>query len=268
MKNSSMRGLSNQEREFISIFSANEEVTVDANDIIEIRSISKEAANQILSRLAKKGWLQRVKHGTYTIVPLSSLSANPMIEEVWPLVVKLYKPAFLSGWTAAEHWDLTEQVFNSVSLVTQNQQRKSIQNISGIRVKIRVIKEERFFGMTNIWFGRNQVEIADPSRLIIDILDMPEFGGGGRHTTDIVKAYWNSDMHNADLILEYAIRYGKGSVLKRLGFLAEAFSAPVSKKWIRECNRHIKTGISDLDPGSPSKGRISGKWNLRINLPV
>jgi len=189
-----VQGLSNQEREFISIFSANEAVTVDANDIIKIRSISKETANQILSRLAKKGWLQRVKRGSYTIVPLSSLLAYPAIEEIWPLVVKLYKPAFLSGWTAAEHWDLTEQVFNSVSLVTQNQQRKSIQNIRGIRVKLRV--------------------------------------------------------------------------LKRLGFLTETFSAPVSKKWIRECNRHIKTGISDLDPGSPSKGRISGKWNLRINLPV
>ena len=42
-----MRGLSIQEREIISIFSANEAVAVDANDIIEIRSISKEAANQI-----------------------------------------------------------------------------------------------------------------------------------------------------------------------------------------------------------------------------
>lgn len=268
MEKSPMRGLSSTERELISIFSANEEVAIEANDIIKIRTMSKETANQILSRLAKKGWLQRVRRGTYTIVPLSSLSAYPVIEEVWPLVVKLYKPAFLSGWTAAEHWGLTEQVFNSVSLITQNPQRKSIQNIRGIRVKLRVLKEEHFFGMTTIWFGSKQVEIADPSRLIIDILDMPEFGGGGRHTSDIVKAYWSSDIWNADLIIEYAIRYGKGSVLKRLGFLAEAFNAPVSKKWIMECNRHIKAGISDLDPGSPSKGRISGKWNLRINLPV
>jgi predicted transcriptional regulator of viral defense system len=263
-----LQGLSTQERELISIFSANEKVTITSNDIREIRSCSKEMANQILSRLAKKGWLQRIKRGVYSIVPISALTINPMIEEIWPLVVDLFKPAYISGWTAAEHWDLTEQIFNSISIVTQIQPRKNQQLISGVKVRLRVLKEEYFFGISNIWFGSNKVAIANPDRLIVDILDMPGFGGGGRHTVDIVNSYWKSDIHDSDQLLEYALKYGKGTVIKRIGFLAENFKAPVTKNWLKKCQTNITQGISDLDPDSPSKGIISSKWNLRINLPI
>jgi predicted transcriptional regulator of viral defense system len=142
---SSLKGLSSQERELISIFSANEKVTVTVDDIIEFRSCSRETANQILSRLAKKRWLQRIKRGVYSIIPISSITANPIIEEVWPLVVEIFKPAYISGWTAAEHWDLTEQIFNSVSVVTQIPQRTTLQIINGIKIKARVIKKEFFW---------------------------------------------------------------------------------------------------------------------------
>jgi len=268
MNKSSLLGLSRQERELISMFSANEKITIGADDIIRFRPCSRITANQILSRLAKKGWLQRVRRGVYSIVPMSSLTANPMIEEVWPLVVSLFEPAYISGWSAAEHWDLTEQIFNSVSLVTQSPQRKSVQTVSGIRIRVRVLKKEHFFGTKTLWFGSNQVKVADPSRLIIDIMDMPNFGGGGRHTIDIVRAYWGSEMCNSEQILEYAIRYGRGAIMKRLGFLAEEFDAPVSKKWLQKCRSYQSAGISNLDPDSPAMGRISSKWNLRINLPL
>lgn len=263
-----LQGLSTQERELISIFSANEKVTITSSDIVQMRSCSNEMANQILSRLARKGWLQRIRRGVYSIVPISSLTFNPMIEEIWPLVVDLFKPAYISGWTAAEHWDLTEQIFNSISVVTQIQPRKNQQLISGVKVRLRVLKEIYFFGISDIWFGSNRVAIANPSRLIIDILDMPGFGGGGRHTIDIVDSYWKSDIHNSVQLLEYALKYGKGTVFKRVGFLAEYFNAPVTKKWLSKCQANITQGISNLDPDSPSRGKISSKWNLRINVPI
>ena len=268
MNRSVLLGLSRQERELISVFSASEKIIIEANDVIELRSCSRITANQILSRLTRKGWLQRVKRGVYSIVPISSLTANPMIEEIWPLVVNLYNPSYISGWSAAEHWDLTEQIFNSISLVTQNPQRTSDQLVSGIRIRFRILKKKYFFGTKTLWFGSNQVEVADPSRLIIDILDMPKFGGGGRHTIDIVRNYWESEMCDSDLILEYAIRYGKGTVMKRLGFLAEELNAPVSKSWLHQCRSYQSAGVSNLDPSGPASGKISSKWNLRINFPL
>lgn len=268
MNESQLLGLSRQERELVSLFSANEKITVTADDVIKIRDCSRTTANQILNRLTQKGWLQRIRRGVYSIVPLSSLSATPAIEEYWTLVTNFFEPAYISGWSAAEHWDFTEQIFNSVSLVTQNFQRKTIQTIGGMKCRVWVKKSNAFFGLKTIWIGSNKFEIADPSRLLIDILDKPDFGGGGRHTIDVVRAYWKSEHHDSEQILDYAIRYGKGTVMKRLGYLTEEFDAPVSKSWLKKCRDHLSAGISNFDPNSPAKGKISSKWNLRINLPL
>lgn len=268
MNKSDLAGLSAQERKIIRHFSANEQITINADDVIAIHSCSRGTANKILSRLAQKGWLQRLKQGVYSIVPISSSITKPVIEDTWSLAMDLFRPAFISGWSAAEHWDFTEQIFNSVSVVTMVKQRNAVQVIGSIQFRTRTVKPERFFGSKKIWFGSNIVEIADPSRMVIDILDLPRFGGGGRHTIDIIRQYWNSEIRDPESLLDYAIRYKRGSVCKRLGFLTETFNAPVSAKWIQSCRENISKGISYLDPDGPATGKIISKWNLRINLPL
>jgi len=268
MNKQEFAGLSTSERKIISHFSALEQNTINADDLIKLHTCKLETANKILSRLTQKGWLQRLKHGVYTIVPLSSETATPAIENIWPLAMDLFSPAFISGWSAAEHWNMTEQIFNSVSVATLSPQKKSIQIIGNIKFRTRLLKKGQFFGTKIVWFGSKKVEIADPSRTIIDILDLPRFGGGGRHMIDIFKQYWNSDMYDSNLLLNYALRYKRGAVFKRLGFLAEKLNAPVSEKWLKTCHNNISKGISCLDPDSPKTGNIISKWNLRINLPI
>lgn len=263
-----LAGLSKQERKIIGHFSANEMVKVDADDLIEAHPCKRETANQILGRLARKGWLQRLKRGVYTQVPLYSLTPDPVIEEAWPLAMNLFFPAFISGWSSAEHWDLTEQIFNSICVITTTSQRKVHQTIGGIAFRTKTIKNDDFFGTKKVWFGSTPVDIADPSRMIIDILDLPQLGGGGRHSIDILTQYWRSDLNDPDLLLEYAVRYNRGSVFKRLGFLTEEIGAPVPPEWIELCRKNISTGISNLDPDVKSIGKIVSKWNLRVNLPI
>lgn len=268
MKTQEFAGLSLQERKIISHFSALEQSTINADNLSKLHPCKRATANQILRRLAQKGWLQRLKHGVYTIVPLSSTTATPAIENAWSLAIDLFKPAFISGWSAAEHWNLTEQIFNSISVSTLSPQRESIQIMGNIKFRTKVLKKEQFFGTKTVWFGSKAVEIADPSRTLIDILDLPRFGGGGRHMVDIVSQYWRSKACDPNLLLDYALRYKRGSVFKRLGFLAEKLNAPVTKKWLQTCQKNISKGISDLDPDSPKTGNIVSRWNLRINLPI
>ena len=122
-----LAGLSTQEREIISHFSSFESLVITADDIMELKSINRTNANQILRRLAFKGWLIRLKQGIYSIIPLSSTTNSPILEDILSLATILYKPAFISGWTAAEHWNLTEQIFNSISISTLIPQRKNMQ---------------------------------------------------------------------------------------------------------------------------------------------
>ena len=266
--NKELAGLSTQERKIISYFTANEKEIIGIDDLLSLHPCPRGTANQILSRLTRKGWLQRLKRGVYTIVPITSSKPKPVSENAWPLAMDFFRPAFISGWSAAEYWDLTEQIFNTISVVTMTPQRVTNQVIGGIRFRTRVIIKKKFFGTITKWFGSKVVEIADPNRLVIDILDLPRFGGGAQHTVDIMRNFWHSKNCDPDLLLKYALRFQRGSLFKRLGFLTEKFGTPVPEGWIRECQRNISTGISNLDPDGPASGKIISKWNLRVNIRI
>lgn len=262
-----MEGLSSQERKIISSFIADEKPAVAADDLVAVHSVPRNSANQILSRLQRKGWLRRIKRGMYVVVPLGASGPEPAIEDGWPLAMELFAPCYISGWSAAEHWDLTDQIFNAIAVVTAKPQRRREQSIGGIRFRTRSVRVERIYGTKQIWLGSRRVEVADPHRMIIDILDEPGFGGGGRHTLDVVRAYWQSGHADAGRLLEHAVRYNRGTVFKRVGFTAEQFG-PVDKDWLESCRVGVSAGISKLDPAGPSRGPIVSRWNLRINLPV
>lgn len=261
-------GISKIEGEILKHFSSIEAVTIRIDDVLALFPGSRKKGSQILSRMAHKGWLQKLDSGVYRILPLYASGEAPQIEDPWSIAMDLFKPAFISGWTAAEHWDLTEQIFNTVSLVTSIPKNPTLQKIGGVDFRIKCLPTHRIFGHAPIWEGSRKIEMADPNRLVIDILDDPSFGGGGRHTLDIVKEYVRAGKCEGGILMDYAKRFGKGTVFKRMGFLMEAFNAPVSKPWLEECRTSISRGISDLDPGSPHVGRISTRWNLRINLPM
>ena len=99
------------------------------------------------------------------------------------------------------------------------------------------------------------------------MLAAPELGGGGRHTLDIVRAYWRSEHADPERLLEYAERYGKGVVFKRLGFTAEVFGSP-SQEWLDRCRAGMSEGVSLLDPDGPKRGRIVTRWRVRVNQPI
>ncbi|MCY3002523.1 MAG: type IV toxin-antitoxin system AbiEi family antitoxin domain-containing protein [Planctomycetota bacterium] len=259
--------MSAPERRIVGALMASEAAAVSADSVLRAQPMSRRAANQLLARLHRKGWLQRLKRGLYTLVPLQSRTPHPPVESAWPLAMRLFEPCYVSGWSAAEHWDLTEQIFNDVCVVTGRPQRRGTQEFAGIRFRTKFTPPDRIFGTTKLWFGSQAVEIADPHRLLIDILDAPELGGGGRQTLDITRAYWSSPHRDPAKLLAYAKRLARGTVFKRLGFSAELCGV-ADAAWLEECRSHMTSGVSRFDPAGGNSGRIVSRWNLKLNLPV
>lgn len=262
-----LAGLSSRERELMQALVASEKPVIRVDDVLSVLPGSRKAANLTISRLNKKGWLRRLRRGLYAIVPLESSTPRPPVEDAWPMAMELFAPCYISGWSAAEHWDLTEQIFNGVSVVSSHPQRSAEQTVAGVEFRVRTISPERVFGTKKLWFGSRRVDVADPHRLLIDILDSPAFGGGARHSIDVALAYWKSAHCDPETLLEYAIRYKRGTVFKRLGFIAE-LAGLASPDWLGRCGAHMSAGVSRLDPSGPNKGRILSRWRLRVNVPV
>lgn len=268
MSFATLAGLSAQERHILQHFTSACVSTIRNEDIISLLRCIPKSANQILLRLQAKGWLYRLKRGMYYIVPISSKTSTPALENPLTLVMDLFENGFISGWSAAEHWDFTEQIFNTISLVSTDKVRKNHQQIGDISLRIKSVTENRYFGFKTIWIENKKIRIADPHRTIIDILDMPKFGGGGQLMVDIFNAYVSSEYCDFSKLLQYAIQYKKGAVIKRLGYLTEQSKAVVPDDFFKVCKENISKGILCIDPDGPARGIVNHEWQLKINIPA
>lgn len=260
-------GLSVRERSILGDLLRAGHTTINVQDIVAKFGLNRPLANKILSRLEKKGWLQRTKRGVYIFVPIDSITPDTLPEDPWALAMDLFKPCYISGWSAAEYWELTEQIFNTTVVYTVQSQRKGIQKIANITYRTHQIPEKELFGTKKIWRNDVPVIIADLHRAIIDILDSPELGGGGRHSLDVVRTYWESEKADLNLLYEYAEKLNRGVIFKRLGFTAEIFGQ-IPESWLEKCRERLSAGISNFDPTGPKQGKIISRWRLRINIPV
>lgn len=265
--NNELRGISQIERLVINALIRVGRPIIRAENLETTFGYKRPQANLLLSRLKKKGWLQRLAPGIYKIVPLGSDSSNPVPDDPLPIAVELFSPCYISGWTAAEHWDLTEQIFNSTCVFTQQKQRQTEHKIAGVIFKTKSISSKRFFGLKKIWSNNIQIQIADIHKTIIDIMDDPDIGGGGIQAIEIFKAYIQSKDANIETLHNYAELLNHGAVYKRLGFLIEQNSKDKGL-WVDKLHSKIKKGIINFDPNGPKKGPITTKWGIRLNVPL
>lgn len=222
---------------------------------------SKLEAAKLLSRWAAQGWLRRARRGIYVSVPIESERSDTAVEDPWVIAEAAFAPAFISGWSAAEHWGLTEQIFRSVSVSTERRLRDRRPKLAGIDFRIRTVPKKAFFGLAIVWRGRMRVKVTDPSRTIIDLLADPALGGGGRSMIDMFESYLASKDHrNVSKLVAYANTLDVGAVFKRLGFLLERF-APKERDAIARCARNLTHGYAKLDPALPAK-RLATAWRL------
>jgi predicted transcriptional regulator of viral defense system len=260
-------GIGQVERQILETLSRLGKLGIRAGDLENEFGYTREMSNLMLSRLCKKGWLQRLQPGIYRIIPLGSEGVDPVPEDAWAIAVELFSPCYISGWTAAEHWELTEQIFNSTLVFTTQKQRQKESTIAGLKYRTKLITADEIFGIKKIWSGNKQISIADIHRTIIDILDDPEIGGGGRQSLDMVKEYFQHKDANLEILYQYAERLEHGAVFKRLGFVAEKI-IHCSLPLIEKIHSKINKGIINLDPHGPSSGPIITKWGIRINIPL
>jgi predicted transcriptional regulator of viral defense system len=184
------------------------------------------------------------------------------LEDAWPIAELLFAPCYIGGWSAAEYWDLTEQIFKTVLVLTTQKPRDRKPVIQGTSFLLRNISEKDLFGLKLVWRGQVKVSVSDPTRTILDMLSDPQLGGGIRSTVDMFNAYLKSENKNMDLLIDYARKLENGAVYKRLGFLLEKV-APGEQSALNACKAALTTGTAKLDPKLPADKLVT-RWRLWI----
>lgn len=235
-------------------------VTLD--DISEALDLGRTDASKTAARWVSQGRLTRIRPGLFAPVPLDSEPETSGLSDLWQIVPDLFGTAFITGWSAAEHWDLTEQLFRRACVKTTSPVRQNIVSVRDGEFFVTHVREDLVFGIRTHWADRVRVQIADPHRTIIDMLDDPRLGGGGRHTKDCVASYLRFEFAETKTLIQYADRIGNGAVFKRLGFLGEHITGS-GDRLIQECRRRLTAGYADFDPAVKG-GRVVTRWRVRV----
>lgn len=233
---------------------------VRIDDAVSALGLDRPAATKLLWRWTRQGWLRRVGPGTYAVAQLDSIDSDRVLDDPWVLVPALFAPAYVGGWTAAEHWDLTEQLFLPIVVMTTRPVRTKHRTHHGTPFLLHHIHPRKLFGTQPVWRHRTRVPLSDIHRTVVDLLDDPAVGGGGQHVADCVAAYFSHRSRLDESLVRHAERLGNGAVFKRLGFLAELHGeTPLADA----CRPRLTTGYAVLDPTLPCPVPVH-RWRLRI----
>jgi predicted transcriptional regulator of viral defense system len=234
---------------------------VRIDDVVETLSLTRTEASKRLSRWAEQGWLRRVGKGAYVAASLDLLDSQQVLDDPWVLVPTLFGPAYIGGRTAAEHWDLTEQVFNDIVVFTQRPVRARTQRRHGAAFTLKQVREKHNFGTKPLWRHATKIQLSDVQKTIIDMLDDPAIGGGIQHVNDCLANYLRQYGGKAGKLIEYGERLGNGAVFKRLGFLAER--DPLGAEIAQACRQRLTKGNAKLDSALECP-RLLTRWRLFV----
>jgi predicted transcriptional regulator of viral defense system len=229
--------------------------------------LAPHQSSLMLGRLVRRGWLARVRRGLYLVLPLEAGREGAAIEDPWVLARALYAPCYIGGWTAAEHWGLTEQLFRSTFVVTAATIRHAVETFLGSELHLVRASPEHVALATVIWRGRERVAVSGRELTIADALAAPSWLGGVRHLVDVLCRYRESEGWNPKRLIERLDEIGSGAAFKRLGYLAETV-LDADPDLVNAALARRTQGIVKLDPTVAERGRISTRWRLWVNVEL
>ena len=261
-----LRGLSGPARAELSFLASRVPEVFEVNEARKVLNLPNARVTQKLASWTKSGYLSRIKRGTYIQIPMNIENPMNWFGDDFRVAISFWPNSYFTGWTAANHWGLTEQVFRTVVVKTSDRVRSN--GNKGLREKfmtIHVAKLDTSWGINTEWRDGYKISYADPARTIAEILAQPELGGGIRLVVEMLDTYLH-DYEATDLV-NAVTRLNKGTACKRLGYLLEVLNFS-DHKTLEYLALKVTKGITLLDPAGGDSGERKMRWNLRINANV
>lgn len=225
---------------------------------------AKPAVRRLLSDMANRGLLLRLKNGLYCIIPYDQDASTYFPN--WHLIAQHLAVGtnfYIGYYSAMEIHSLITQPALREQIVVDKQIKPSALKIRGYKFQFIYHNKDHFFGIKNIWIDSfNKVSCSDLEKTFVDCLYKPDYAGG---ITEIAKALFKSrEKIDYEKLLGYCKKFKAQSVIKRLGFLLEVLNIhnPIIEKL-----QQLKTAsVILLEPSYEKKGDMINKWSVQQNI--
>ena len=229
----------------------------DAKKILNTSSSVKH----VLMNLIRKKRMQRIKKGTYLLVPARAGYEGYWTEEALAVIPHIIDMYYVGFWTAMNYWGMTEQI--PVTVFIAITKRKRDMGFAHQKFKFITLSKKKFFGYVQEKRNEINFNITSREKTIVDGLMHPEYCGG---IAEVVKAMWNS-RENVDWekVLHMARKVKMSIVLRRLGYLLSILG--IQRNISDIIKKEKFHGYQFLDPlGEKKRLGYSDEFGLIINI--
>jgi len=247
------KGLSDQEMRLISSWKGSKRAVVRPEDVVFELGCRIEQAYVMLHRLVKKGWLARIRKGTYMLSP-----EHPFL--ILPELIDRYYVGYLP---ALNFHGLTDQVPTTIFVAVPFKAKNF--SAMGHYFRFVYITERKFFGSTEHELLGKKVKISDLEKTLLDAVDKPQYSlGMGNAREYFQKA---RDAIDVEKLVSYALRMGPRALVRRVGVLLDLSNIRVPKGLERrmlERSREVSY-FTHFDPAGEKTGKAVAKWRIILN---
>jgi predicted transcriptional regulator of viral defense system len=237
------------------------------------QGLKPQQIRKLVSKLAQSGWIEILKRGTYAVKsPLYSGDIPP-----YAIANALVQPMAISHWSALAHYGFSTQNPIMIQASTPHKvvtpemrlgkayrpRGRATWQAFDLEFEFVYVKKDWFWGFQKVWVNSwSQVDITDRERTVLDLIIRPDIFGGIAAAIEIIEDV----LPQIDLarLVTYAINYGVGAVIKRLGWLLERMG--VDLNLITPLRDYVVVGTIPLDPTQPKSENLNSLWQVNENL--
>jgi len=229
-----------------------------------LHTSSKDSVKKLLSDMAKRGLLMRVKEGLYYIIPYDQ-DAETFMPDWYLLAPHLVgdDSYYISYYYAMQIHSLNTQPALREQIVVNKQIKPATLKIKEVPFQFIYHNEKHFLGLKKTWIdGFNKVECSDLEKTVIDALFKPQYAGG---ITEITKAIHKSkDKIDYKKLLKYSEQFDSLAVTKRLRYLFELLE--IDNPIIEKLQKSKTNSYFLLEHQHPKEGKMISRWNIQENI--
>lgn len=216
---------------------------------------------QLLYRLEKRGWVQRVERGKYFILPLAAGLEGAYTTHEFLIAGRLVSPYAIAFGTALRHYGYSDRLSRTVYVATTR--RKQPLTLHGLTYRFVTVSPARFFGIAQIPMEGQRIHITDREKTIVDCLTHPAYAGG---IIEAAKGLWfGSEEIDLERLVDYGERNGSRAALQRLGFWLERLGLG-DEVMLMRIERGRSQSYTRLEVPGPVVGPRDRRWRVIVNI--
>lgn len=263
-----MPGLTDLETRFFGYLQIADRTTVAIGDLVAALGITPAGELKLLSRLARRGLIARVRRGLYLVptrLPVGGTWTPSKAVALTILMADQNARYQITGPTAFARYGWDEQVPNR--LFVYNDKISGDRQVGAVSLTLIKVQGQRL-GATDVIQTPEGIALvySSKARALMDaVYEWSRFETLPRAYSWILSEIERDGRVASDLIAA-TIQFGNQGTLRRIGRLLES-SRLVVEPLLRKLDKALRPSSSYIPwiPTRPKRGRIDNRWKIVVN---